>query len=99
MFDFKLFYVHRTLETKRILKLDDDEPQSKKLKLPLVNKEKVNEIVPEDATKTDLIQLKRKIFEMRQELDRFKSRERCTKKVGYKEKKNLIKKIKINIFI
>lgn len=67
--------------TKRVLLLDEDEKPSKKSKTENDDGDKAQMVVPENATKQDLLTLKRKIFEIRQELDRLKSREQCSKKV------------------
>lgn len=64
-----------------MLLLDDDEKAAKKPKVEDSGDEARID-VPENVTKNDLLALKRKIFEIRQELDRLKSRERCTKKVS-----------------
>lgn len=73
--------LHRSLEAKRILDLDNEENKSKKRKLMECDEEKISETIPENVKKCDLQVLKRKIFEIRQELDCLKSREQCTKKV------------------
>ncbi|OXU21799.1 hypothetical protein TSAR_012187 [Trichomalopsis sarcophagae] len=63
-------------ETSKCSTLDEGR-EAKKQKL---SHDDNQETVPENVTKTDLHLLKRKIFEIRQELDCLKSRERCSKK-------------------
>ncbi|XP_014215561.1 uncharacterized protein LOC106644527 [Copidosoma floridanum] len=70
----------RAHEAKRVLQLDDSELDNKRSKLTRYDSDGIEKIVPENATKSDLLLLKRKIFEIRQELDCLKSRERCSKK-------------------
>ncbi|XP_014235095.1 uncharacterized protein LOC106657909 [Trichogramma pretiosum] len=80
---------NKKIEAKRVLLLDDSIKECKKRKLNDIKLESQSIVqIPEhDLTKRDLQMLKRKIFEMRQELDRLKSRERCTKKNNPKELK------------
>lgn len=85
----------RNLDAKRVLVLDEEEKEKEKLKnldssedekLSCTPRtvEKINRLsprTPKKLTKSDLLVLKKKTFEVRQELDSIKSREMCTKKV------------------
>ena len=68
------------MEVKRVLMLDENLPKKPKIDDGFDCDESQN-FCKINLTKNDLHNLKRQVFELRQELDRLKSRERCTKKV------------------
>lgn len=111
-FCFRSFEAKRVLvlddnkKLKRQKLLNDDEKDDEKVSRSAPDEHKKTEkqksssevIVPQNVTKNDLHALKRKIFEIRQELDCLKSREQCTKKVFFNNKLFVILKMKLHPF-